>query len=379
MTLRLLHTADWQLGKLFRNLPGEVGGAAARRAVRGGARIAELAHRHEVGRRCWWPATCSTATWCPSARSSRRWPPCAASPGPGCCCPAITMRYWPKACGAGWAAGRPSQRVLATQPVPVDAGRRSSRRAAGTADRAAHLGGPDRLDGRRRDAVRGAAGRPGPRLGGRPTARGGGCGQPDRPASGRRARGSTIWHWATGTARSRSRRAPGMPERPSPTGSAPTMPATRCWWSWTGRAYRRRSRGCRRRAITGVCSDLDLTGAADPDRRLDRAVRRAGRSSARVVQLTLAGVVDLAARAALDAALARWAGEFCHLDVRDELVGRAQRARYRWTGRCARDRCSGGANSRAGCAAGDAERAGSGVAWRCACSIVEHRRPGAGA
>ena len=39
-----------------------------------------------------------------------------------------------------------------------------------------------------------------------------------------------------------------------------------------------------------------------------------------VVQLTLAGSIDLGARATLEAALRRWEGEVCHLAVRDELT-----------------------------------------------------------
>ena len=39
-----------------------------------------------------------------------------------------------------------------------------------------------------------------------------------------------------------------------------------------------------------------------------------------VVQLTLTGVLDLESRAALETTLDRWAGELCHLEVRDELV-----------------------------------------------------------
>ena len=65
---------------------------------------------------------------------------------------------------------------------------------------------------------------------------------------------------------------------------------------------------------------LDLTGAAEPAVLLDRLLAAAGPLPRAVVQLTLAGSVDLAARAELEAALRRWEGEVCHLAVRDELV-----------------------------------------------------------
>ncbi|MFL5331657.1 MAG: exonuclease SbcCD subunit D, partial [Geminicoccaceae bacterium] len=65
---------------------------------------------------------------------------------------------------------------------------------------------------------------------------------------------------------------------------------------------------------------LDLSGAADPKAAMDRLFADAGPLERAIVQVTLAGAVDLETRAALEAALARWSGEFCHLEIRDELV-----------------------------------------------------------
>ena len=120
MSLRLLHTADWQLGKPFHNLPTEVAPLAARGSVRGSADDRRACHASTRPRPFWSPATSSTATSCPSASSSRRWRPCAASPAPGCSCPAITTRRWPKGFGAGWSgwAGRPTCFVAAA-PTPI--------------------------------------------------------------------------------------------------------------------------------------------------------------------------------------------------------------------------------------------------------------------
>ena len=142
----------------------------------------------------------------------------------------------------------------------------------------------------------------------------------DRRARGS-ARGSTIWRWATGTARSRSRPRTWYAGTPEPDrfrandagnvllveldgpGAPPTvtrLPTARhAWRQLEPRPHRgRRSQG----------------GAGPTARRGCAGLERA------VVQLTLTGVLDLEARAALEAALGRWAGELCHLEVRDELM-----------------------------------------------------------
>lgn len=66
--------------------------------------------------------------------------------------------------------------------------------------------------------------------------------------------------------------------------------------------------------------ELELTGAADPKVALDAVLGPLAGPELTLVQLTLSGVLDLAARAKLALALERWSGEFCHLDVRDELL-----------------------------------------------------------
>lgn len=66
--------------------------------------------------------------------------------------------------------------------------------------------------------------------------------------------------------------------------------------------------------------DLDLTGVTDPKPALDALLARATGMEHALVQLTLTGVVDLAGRAALEAALERLAGEVCHLEMRDRLL-----------------------------------------------------------
>ncbi|MFO1047355.1 MAG: DNA repair exonuclease [Geminicoccaceae bacterium] len=66
--------------------------------------------------------------------------------------------------------------------------------------------------------------------------------------------------------------------------------------------------------------ELDLTGLADPRSALDGLLADTARVEHALVQLTLAGVIDLAGRAALEAALERLAGEVCHLEVRDRLL-----------------------------------------------------------
>jgi DNA repair exonuclease SbcCD nuclease subunit len=66
--------------------------------------------------------------------------------------------------------------------------------------------------------------------------------------------------------------------------------------------------------------DLDLAGVTDPKTALDVLLAGATGLEHALVQLTLTGAVDLAGRAALEVALERLAGEVCHLEVRDRLL-----------------------------------------------------------
>jgi DNA repair exonuclease SbcCD nuclease subunit len=70
----------------------------------------------------------------------------------------------------------------------------------------------------------------------------------------------------------------------------------------------------------------DLTGADDPKAAVDRLLGDAAGAERALVQLTLKGVVDIAGRVALDAALERWRGEFCHLEIREELLAEPSEA-----------------------------------------------------
>ena len=66
--------------------------------------------------------------------------------------------------------------------------------------------------------------------------------------------------------------------------------------------------------------ELDLTGISDAGAALEGLLADAAGLEHALVQLTLTGVIDLAGRAALEAALERLAGELCHLEVRDRLL-----------------------------------------------------------
>jgi Calcineurin-like phosphoesterase len=66
--------------------------------------------------------------------------------------------------------------------------------------------------------------------------------------------------------------------------------------------------------------DLDLSGVADPRAVLDGMRTGTAGLEHALVQLTLTGAVDLATRAALETHLERWSGELCHLEVRDQLL-----------------------------------------------------------
>ena len=66
--------------------------------------------------------------------------------------------------------------------------------------------------------------------------------------------------------------------------------------------------------------ELELTGVTDPKAALDALLGGAPAPECLLVQLTLGGIVDLAARAALESALERWSGELCHLEVRDRSL-----------------------------------------------------------
>jgi DNA repair exonuclease SbcCD nuclease subunit len=119
----------------------------------------------------------------------------------------------------------------------------------------------------------------------------------------------------------------------------------------------------------------DLTGADDPKAAIDRLLGDAAGLERALVQLSLEGVIDLEGRTALDAALERWRGELCHLEVRDGLVAEPSE----------RDLlCLGGAPLIAGVARELAELAAGDPAQRDVATLalrllyLEHSRLGAG-
>jgi hypothetical protein len=66
--------------------------------------------------------------------------------------------------------------------------------------------------------------------------------------------------------------------------------------------------------------DLDLTGVTDLTSAVEGLLADATGREHALVQLTMAGVIDLAGRTAVEAALERLAAEVCHLELRDRLL-----------------------------------------------------------
>ena len=66
--------------------------------------------------------------------------------------------------------------------------------------------------------------------------------------------------------------------------------------------------------------DLDLTGVTDLTAAVEGLLADATGREHALVQLTMTGVIDLAGRTALEAALERLAAEVCHLELRDRLL-----------------------------------------------------------
>lgn len=67
--------------------------------------------------------------------------------------------------------------------------------------------------------------------------------------------------------------------------------------------------------------DLSAVGGGDePAAAIDQTLAGGRRRERRIVRLTLAGTVDLAARARIEAVLQRWRGELCHFEVEDRLA-----------------------------------------------------------
>ena len=111
MAIRLLHTADWQLGKRFAGLPGDKAPLLREARFEAVRTMARLARRAARSMPCSWRATCSTTT----SSGARRWPGpwrrCASSPAPGSSCPATTTPPRRPASGRGSPAGAARERA----------------------------------------------------------------------------------------------------------------------------------------------------------------------------------------------------------------------------------------------------------------------------
>ena len=233
MTLRLLHTADWQLGKPYHTLPAEVAPLLREARFAAVRTIAELAARHEAAAASS-PVTSSTATSCPSVTIVQALAAMRGFAGPwvllpGNHDPALAEGVWSRL----ERLGRPGNVIVAATASPIALAdgrlvvlpaplteRHTSDDLTAWMDAAVTPSGAVRVGlahgsvaGRLPDTAEAA--------------------NPIDPERANRAQLDYL-AWATGTARSRSARAPGTPARPSPTASVPTTPATCSWWNWPG-------------------------------------------------------------------------------------------------------------------------------------------------
>jgi hypothetical protein len=258
VAFRFIHTADWQVGKPFGNVAGRFGGRAAdpahphraaHRRARGRARGRCRARRgrrlrQQRGVRADHPAHRGGA-------EALRGPLGLPARQPRC---GLAHSVWTRARGLGL----PPNIVIADRPEPL----------AWAAPRSC----PPPCGGGARTATRPTGSTPPPRprgaaasawpMAASPTACRARATPPTRSGTiGRSARGSATWRSATGTAPCRSRRAPGMRARPSPTATRPTVRAMCMSWAWTVPA---RPSGSRRSpwATTPGCSSRSSSWAA---------------------------------------------------------------------------------------------------------------------
>ena len=270
MSLRLLHTADWQLGKPFHNLPAEVAPLLREARFAAVRTIAELATRHEVAA-VLVAGDVFDSNLVPERAIVQALAAMRGFAGPWVLLPgnhdaALAEGVWSRL----ERLGRPANLVVAATPAPIALAdgrlvvlpaplteRHTSDDLTAWMDDAATPSGAVRVGlahgsvvGRLPEAADAA--------------------NPIDPERADRAR-LTIWRWATGMARSRSRPAPGTPARPSPTASAPTRPATRFWSSWASRRRLPWSRACRPHATAGPPASLSR---ASPPRARRMRLRR---------------------------------------------------------------------------------------------------------
>ena len=319
MTLRLLHTADWQLGKPFHNLPGEV--AALLREARFAAvrTIAELATRDEVAA-VLVAGDVFDGNLLPERDIIQALAAMRGFAGawvllPGNHDAALAEGVWSRL----ERLGRPANIIVAVAPTPITLAdgrlvvlpaplteRHTSEDLSAWMDAAVTPSGAARI-GLAHGSVAG-------RL---PHAA-----DAANPIDGERAIRARLdylalgdWHgmleigprtWYAGTPEPDRFRAndagnvllveleePGAPPRVA------RLPTARHAWRQL---------------------ELDLTVAADPKAALDQMMAGVPGPERAVVQLTLTGVLDLEARMGLELALGRWAGELCHLEICDQLL-----------------------------------------------------------
>ena len=319
MSLRVLHTADWQLGKPFQHLPGEVAPLLREARFEAVRTIAALAARHEVAA-VLVAGDVFDSNLVPERTIIQALAAMRGFAGPWVLLPgnhdaALAESVWSRLERLGrpanvTVAATPAPQVLAdgrlvVLPAPLTE-RHTGDDLTAWMDAAATPSGAVRL-GLAHGCV----------LGRLPD-----TADATNPIDPRRADSARLdylalgdWHgaleiaprtWYAGTPEPDRYRANDsgralLVELPGP-GAPPTVTPLA-----TGRHAWRQLR-------------CDLTGAEDPKAALDQLLGHAAGQERALVQLTLEGVVDLEGRVALDAALERWRGELCHLEVRDGLV-----------------------------------------------------------
>jgi hypothetical protein len=253
VTLRLIHTADWQLGKPFQRLPADIAALLREARLAAVRTIASLATRHDAA------AVLVAGDMFDSNLVPERTivQALAAMRGfaghwillPGNHDALLSEGVWSRLDRLG----RPANLVIAGTPAPIVLAdgrlvvlpaplteRHTADDLTVWMDEAPTPSGALRV-GLAHGSVGVAYPRPLTRLT-RSIPR-----VPPPPAL-------TISPSATGTAHSRSRPAPGIPARPNPTVSAPTRPATHFWSSSPSPALRRWSHACPRPAMPGGSS-----------------------------------------------------------------------------------------------------------------------------
>ncbi len=318
MTLRLLHTADWQLGKPFHNLPGDVAPLLREARFAAVRTIAELATRHEVAA-VLVAGDVFDGNLLPErviiqALAAMRGFAGAWVLLPGNHDAALAEGVWSRL----ERLGRPANIIVAAAPTPITLAdgrlvvlpaplteRHTSEDLSAWMDAVVTPSGAARI-GLAHGSVAG-------RL---PHAA-----DAANPIDGERAIRARLdylalgdWHgtleigprtWYAGTPepdRFRANDAGNVLlvelDEPGAAARVARLPTARHAWRQL---------------------ELDLTVAADPKAALDQLMAGVPGPERAVVQLTLTGVLDLEARMGLELALGRWAGEMCHLEICDSF------------------------------------------------------------